>query len=105
MDKPAFDYMKILTNSKYMKILTNNNPPEIELTEDTIQQARQYFAELYLQRIENIKKGNYINYNEDMEKAIKGYEDVLAGKYDCNSNFVQYAIFVQTGIYYPLLPM
>jgi hypothetical protein len=81
----------------------------IELTEQSMQSARQYFADNALACIEEVKNGSIVLPSHTSNESyftwcMQRHDDFLAGKNDHTFTFLQYAYFLQTGECIALLP-
>ena len=77
----------------------------MELTDETIQATRQWFADNARACIEGVASGKYrvndpIRYAEQHNKRIV---DALSGAYDHSLAFQQRAVYIQTGQCFALL--
>lgn len=82
----------------------------VELTDEDIQKTRQHYADSHDRDAADCVNGVgwYANWHEDrkpryLEFVAQKKADVLAGKNDHTFAFVQSAIWLKTGVCYPLL--
>jgi len=77
----------------------------IEITQETIQATREWFAENARACIAGAESGEY--FVNDLSKYRKGKRrcerEALNGDYDYSLTFVQRALYIQTGECVPLL--
>ncbi|MDV5126967.1 hypothetical protein ACO7RW_01525 [Bacillus amyloliquefaciens] len=78
----------------------------VQLTDESIQKTRKWFADNAMACIEEVKSGKvYVNDRESYfawrKKEAKEY---IEGKYDYTVTFLQHACFIQTGESVALLP-
>lgn len=78
----------------------------IELTEESIQKAREWFADNAQGCIDEVLNGTVkVNDNESYFKwRKKQIEEAMSGQYDHTLTFLQRAHFIQTGECVALLP-
>lgn len=78
----------------------------IRITQESILKTRQHFADNHLLCIEQAKNGVFrVNdLAQYIESETQAHKACLAGEYDNTMTFRQYAVYLQTGISYPILP-
>lgn len=77
----------------------------MELTKESMQAAREYFAKNALQCIADVQNGTVRVNDPDAYFAYcrQRHDDTLAGKNDHTFTLRQYAYYLQTGVCVPLL--